>query len=166
MKFQGRASRGNSPLPCWFLGLLDCLFFYPWSAHTLPGDTVVEVWLSRIRKHSYSWNTFVLYSKPNLKVTTAGHANSQCIFIVSALIDLYLALSCLSFLFTKEQRSKWMLTLIFLYCCFLDLRGFGVFSSAFTMHLKALACALKALYPDARALPLFRRALLTNGNWF
>lgn len=105
MKFQGRTSRGNSPLWCWFLGLLDCLSFYPWSTHSLPGDTVVEVWLSWIRKHSYSWNTFVLYSKLNLKVTTAGHANSKCIFVVSALLDLYLALRCLNVLFTKEQGS-------------------------------------------------------------
>lgn len=165
MKFQGRTSRGNSPLRCWFLGLLDCFFFYPWSAHALPGDTVVEVWLSGIRKHSYSWNTFVLYSKLNLKVTTAGHANSKCIFVISALLDLYLALRCLSFLFTKELclSKRWpsfFCTVFFWY------EGFGFFLSASTMHLKALTCALKALYPNVRALPLFWRALLTSRNWF
>lgn len=145
MKFQGRTSRGNSRLRCWVLGLLDSLFFYPWSARTLPGDTVVEVWLSWIRKHSYSWNIFVLCSKPNFKVTTVRHANSQCIFIVPALTDLYLALRCLSFLFTKEQGSKWILTLIFLYCCFFDMRSLGFFPVLLQCTWKLLLVLLKLL---------------------
>lgn len=51
-------------------------------------------------------------------------------------------------------------SVLFFYIYIYIYEGFVFFPiCASTMHLKALACPLKAVYPDVRALPLFWRGI-------